>query len=156
MSNYGLINQPILDLMFGFTPEQAYNILGGYGDKGREGVILINSIVDFFYPMVFGTLLITGISLAMPKSNTLPPKWIFINLLPLIAVLSDYVENIGILNITHSFPERQDALAWLASIAGITKWIFVFFSIITLLILVMVNAKRAYLKVRTNKKKVKE
>jgi uncharacterized RDD family membrane protein YckC len=142
--------------MFGFTPEQAYNILGGYGDKGREGVILINSIVDFLYPMVFGTLLITGISLGMSKNTTFPPKWVLLNLLPLIAVLSDYSENIGILNITHSFPERQDAFAWLASIAGLIKWIFVFFSIVTLLILVMVNAKRKYFKGQSNEQKVKK
>ncbi len=53
---------PILDLMFGFSPEQAYDTISAYGQTGRSGAIITTAIADSIYPLVYAGLLALSIS----------------------------------------------------------------------------------------------
>lgn len=137
VNRFGLMNQPILDFMFGFTPDQAYSVIGGYGELGREGILWISGLVDMLYPFVFGGALVMFISVLMKKNEKFPSKFRSSNLLPCLAMCSDFIENSAIIVMVNAFPARTDGFAILAATAGIVKWVFVVVSIVTVLGLVL-------------------
>ena len=130
---YGLQDHVILDLQFGFTPEFAHAVLAGYGEYGRQGIMLFTGIIDTIFPLVYGSLLVLGISRFKIKSNAGSNNFKIINLTPFIAVLFDFLENTGILIMIQYYPGQIIPVAWITSIAGMLKWIFVGSSVLILL-----------------------
>jgi hypothetical protein len=51
---YGLQDHVLLDLQFGYTPEFAHAVLAGYGDYGRQRIMVFTGIVDNVYPLICG------------------------------------------------------------------------------------------------------
>jgi hypothetical protein len=113
----------VLDLRFGFSPEEAYKLLEGLGEKGRAQYRLIELSVDSVYPWIYAGLFVFLISLLY--RDTFPPtasmRWI--NLLPFAILLFDYLENAGIVQLINRFPARADALAGWTSYMNQMKWI---------------------------------
>ncbi|MFO7862420.1 MAG: hypothetical protein R6U85_00320, partial [Salinivirgaceae bacterium] len=119
---YGLQDQALLDVLFGFTPERAYEIITDYGNLGRRGIFIITGIVDFLYPLIYGPLLALLLSrLIINLDCTISGRLII--LVPFVAVLFDYIENAGIIFMIADYPNMNIAIAWLTSIAGILKWL---------------------------------
>ncbi len=118
----------ILDVRFGFSAKEAYLYLKALGPAGRAsytGMLL----ADMVYPLVYGLLFISILGQlvkAAPKTDF--PIQVLV-LIPLDAVLADWVENICILMMLHHFPGQIYWLAFIASAAGIIKWIVVLFSL---------------------------
>jgi hypothetical protein len=135
VNRFGLHDQPMLDFMFGFTPDQAYSVIGGYGELGRAGILWISGLVDMLYPFVFGGLLVFLISIQLKRIPDFTTKQVQLNLLPLIAVGADFMENIGIIVMVNTFPDRADGFAILSASAGMVKWTFVGLSIIVVMML---------------------
>ncbi|TVQ92478.1 MAG: hypothetical protein EA393_03475 [Bacteroidetes bacterium] len=130
---YGLQDQVLLDLQFGFTPEFAYTVLAGYGEYGRQGIMVFTGIVDNIYPLVYGSLLAFSISRLKRKADARNSSCQFINLIPFTAVLFDFMENTGILIMIQNYPDKIIPVAWATSFAGMFKWILVVSSILILL-----------------------
>ncbi|MBW6479140.1 MAG: hypothetical protein K0B37_06895 [Bacteroidales bacterium] len=130
---YGLQDHVLLDLQFGFTPEFAHAVLAGYGDYGRQGIMVFTGIVDNVYPLVYGSLLALLISRFKMKANAGKNPIQIINLIPFIAVLFDFLENTGILIMIQNYPGQSIPVAWLTSFAGMFKWFFVGCSVLILL-----------------------
>jgi hypothetical protein len=42
-----------VDMLFSYTPEKAYSMIGSYGDEGRALYRTFTSTADFVYPVVF-------------------------------------------------------------------------------------------------------
>ncbi|MDA3866479.1 MAG: hypothetical protein PF489_06995 [Salinivirgaceae bacterium] len=140
-THYGLQNAVLLDVLFGFSPERAYDIIASYGDYGRKGIFVITGIVDFIYPLVYGPLLALLLSrLIIKLSTTINIR--LINLLPFVVVLFDFIENTGILFMTANYPAKSPPIAWLTSVAGIFKWLVTGVCIVTLLILLIKKANK--------------
>ncbi len=130
---YGLQDHALLDLQFGFTPEFAHAVLAGYGEYGRQGMMLFTGIVDTVYPLVYGSFLALLISRFKIKSNASSNNFKIINLIPFIAVLFDFLENTGILIMIQYYPQQMIPIAWGTSVAGMFKWIFLGCSVLILL-----------------------
>jgi hypothetical protein len=130
---YGLQDHIILDLQFGFTPEFAYTVLAGYGEYGREGIMVFTGIVDSLYPLVYGSLLAFSISRFRMKTNADKDSFQIVNLTPFVAVLFDLIENTGILIMIQYYPGQLISIAWVTSIAGMFKWLIVGSSVLILL-----------------------
>jgi hypothetical protein len=128
--------QPILDLMFGFSPEQAYTIIAAYGDAGRSGAILTTATADSLYPFVYAGLLAMAISWFMNGIPFKNPKWQYLNLLPFVALVFDFVENAGIITMLAGYPEQFVNIARMASVAGMLKWTFVGVSLLALVLVI--------------------
>ncbi len=142
MNRFGLQGQPMLDFLFGFTPDQAYSMISGYGEEGRAGVLWISGLVDMLYPFVFGGLLvflISQLSLEVLAENS---KWRTLNLVPIIAIFGDYHENLGIIIMTSLYPKRLDQFAVLSSVSGMIKWMFVAISIVVAFVLLFQKISR--------------
>ncbi len=129
--------QPMLDLMFGFSPEQAHDIISAYGDAGRSGAILTTAIADSIYPFVYAGLLALAISWFMNGIPLKNPKWQYLNLLPFAALIFDFVENAGLITMLAGYPQEFANIARMASVAGMLKWTMVVVSVIILTTIIL-------------------
>ncbi len=106
-----------LDLMFCYTPDDAYDMIGAYGDNTRDRYIKGLIILDFIYPVIYTLFL--GFTLFLLYGKTAP------SLIPLLILALDYIENTGIIILLYTYPDRITFTAWVASIATSFKWILV-------------------------------
>lgn len=118
------LNRGLMDLSFGFTPEKGYSIIESYGEKGREVYLLVESLIDIIYPIVYTIAFILLISFLFKKNAWSNGKWAILNILPLLGMIFDMLENFGIVQMLRAFPEKVDFWAKFASNSGLIKWGF--------------------------------
>lgn len=113
----------VLDLRFGFTPHEAYNLLSAYGEEGRKAYLLIEAFIDIVYPVIYTITNLLLLSFVFKRgfhANSFIQK---LNIFPLLVIIADLVENAGIITMLKAFPERSNSAANFASSAGMFKWI---------------------------------
>jgi hypothetical protein len=123
-----------LDLMFFYTPTEAFEMMEKYGEAGRAIYFKIELTADLIYPIIytlFFGLLISWLFQRAFKSNSPMQKW---NVMPVGAWLFDLLENIGIVSMLSIYPSKPAILGWLTMIVGLIKWGFAFVSIALVLI----------------------
>ncbi len=123
-----------MDLSFGFTPEKGYSIIESYGEKGREVYFFVESFVDILYPITYTIAFILLISFLFKKNGWNMQRFAILNVLPLACLLSDLLENFGIIQMLRSFPERVDFWAVFAANSGLIKWVFAGITVLIVLV----------------------
>jgi hypothetical protein len=123
-----------LDLMFFFTPQQAFEMIEKYGEQGRALYLRIELTADIVYPIIY--TLFFGLLISWLFQRGFTPtspmqKW---NLMPVGAWFFDMLENLGIVSMLSMYPAQPVALAWLTMIVGSLKWAFAFVSIALILV----------------------
>ena len=123
-----------LDLMFFYTPPQAFEMIDKYGEAGRALYFKIELTADIIYPIIY--TLFFGLSISWLfqrafKSDSPMQKW---NATPVGAWFFDLLENIGIVSMLAMYPSKPAVLTWLTMIFGLIKWAFAFGSIALVLI----------------------
>ncbi|WP_337043923.1 hypothetical protein [Emticicia sp. 17c] len=113
----------VLDLKFGFTPDQAYAMLDGYQEQGRKYYLFVEAFVDIIYPIIYTITNLLLLSYVFKRGFTADSFMQKLNVFPLLVIICDLLENAGIITMLTAFPNRADAAAALASNAGIAKWI---------------------------------
>jgi len=95
----------LLDMMpTGYDLEYVNPLFNALGPQGRD-VYLYNQLpVDMVYPTLFGISYCLLLAYFLKKLNKLDTKLFYLCLLPLFAGLSDYLENIGIINLLTNYP----------------------------------------------------
>ncbi len=116
-------DKQILDLLFAFSPDTAYEVLNSYNDYEKTIYTQMILIADYLYPIVYSIFLSFGISINLRKILTPKSRLLKLNILPIIPLISDFLENSSILPMLHLLPHRINALAYLASTANTIKWI---------------------------------
>jgi len=111
-----------LDLMFFYTPEQAFEMIEKYGEAGRSIYFKIELTADIIYPVIY--TLFYGLLISWLFQRAFPPdspmqKW---NLMPVGAWFFDLLENAGISSMLMMYPSEPDILAWITMIFGSLKW----------------------------------
>ena len=118
-----------LDLLFFYTPAEAFAMLEKYGAAGRALYMKIELTVDLLYPIIytlfFGLLISWLFQRAFSPDNKMQ-KW---NAAPVGAWFFDLLENIAIVSLLAIYPSQPAALAWLTMLLGLIKWAFAFLSI---------------------------
>jgi len=96
----------LLDMMpTGYDFEYVNTLFDTLGEKGRS-IYLYNQIpVDLIYPFLFGISYCLLIAYFLKKLNKLNSSFFYLCLLPLIAGLADYLENVGIIKMLISYPD---------------------------------------------------
>lgn len=112
----------VLDLRFGFTPEEAWQLLDALGEAGRAQYQQMELTLDVIYPLIYTGFLVFLLSLLYRKTLRPDSPWRLLNLLPFVVLIADFVENAGIVQLIRRFPERADALAGWTSVANQVKW----------------------------------
>jgi len=128
-----------LDLMFFYTPAQAFEMIDKYGEAGRALYLKIELTADIIYPIIytlFYGLLLSWLFQRAFKSESRMQK---LNVAPIGAWFFDLVENLGIVSMLAMYPSKPASLAWLTMIFGSLKWLS-FFVIIGLALVGLVRA----------------
>jgi hypothetical protein len=123
-----------LDLMFLYTPAEAFAMIEKYGPAGRALYIKIELSVDIIFPIVYTLflgLLISWLFQRAFKPDSKMQKW---NVAPVGAWLFDLLENIGIVTMLSLYPSQPELLAWLTMLLGLVKWALLFLSICLVLL----------------------
>ena len=118
-----------LDLMFFYTPAEAFAMIEKYGEAGRDIYFKIDLTADIIYPIIY--TLFYGFLLSWLFQRGFKPesKMQKFNVMPVGAFLFDLLENVGIVTMLSMYPSQPAAMAWLTMVFGSFKWLFAFASI---------------------------
>ncbi|MHA1950317.1 MAG: hypothetical protein ACW987_10625 [Candidatus Thorarchaeota archaeon] len=127
-----------LDMRFFYTFDDVTEYLTALGETGRT-YYLYQKIVDSFFPIGYGL----GIALALGylcKKSDIKNPWHSIILIPIIAAIFDYIENILLTTQIVSFPTISETIVSVAAITTLIKWIFLLSAIGVLFVSVLLFA----------------
>ena len=127
----------ILDFEFGFDHEKAYGMLTALTTEGRT--FYLTKILPLDFPFPFSYMLCYASWIALLIKHTKIEKWCkYLLFIPLVAMLCDWIENIGIIAMLNGYPNLPSWAVSLASTAGMIKFIFTIGSIAAICILFVV------------------
>ncbi|MCK5688455.1 hypothetical protein KAI87_04250 [Myxococcota bacterium] len=112
----GAQSEPI-DLQFAYTPQTAYQLIENYGDDTRHTYLIGELTVDAAYPIIY-SLLLSFILFVLFKNHKLA-------LAPFLILFADYGENLGIVIMLWTWPQKLVSVAWVTSFFTTLKWILV-------------------------------
>ncbi|WLR59387.1 hypothetical protein [Guptibacillus hwajinpoensis] len=118
------------DGSFFYTTEKLFSVAEQYGESGRSYYIKERFSFDIIWPLVYWFFLTTSITVLFRSVSN--EKWLFLNLLPSIGVLFDYLENISTSAVMYFYPTTFPFISWAAPFFTSIKWscIYVSFSLI--------------------------
>jgi hypothetical protein len=123
-----------LDLMFFYTPEQAFEMIDRYGEAGRSIYMRIELTADIIYPVIytlFFGLLLSWLFQRGFQHDSPMQKW---NIMPVGSFLFDLLENAGIVSMLAMYPSQPAILAWLTMLFGSLKWGFFLLTVALVLV----------------------
>lgn len=103
------------DLQFAYTPERAFQLLDSYDAPTRKSYIRGELTLDVMYPIIYTLFLSFSIFLLFPREQKLA-------LLPYAVLISDLLENSGIVSMLLLYPEKSVGLAFFTSTFTTIKW----------------------------------
>ncbi|MEY4927499.1 MAG: hypothetical protein RI894_1935, partial [Bacteroidota bacterium] len=119
----------VLDLALAYSPDAAYaNYLDKYSDAARS-IYLKTECLDLLYPLCYGLFFACLLTAAWRGTN-----YLYLNIVPLIAIIFDYLENIGVFALLLSYPTHLPFMAAWASGFGTIKWALAAASLLLLLV----------------------
>jgi hypothetical protein len=141
----------MLDMQFGYSQLQVYNMLDIIGLKGQQHYSEFLGI-DFVFSVVFMLLQALLITVLLKKAGV-DEKFAILNLLPFVRSALDIIENCFILTIIFSYPIKLPLIVQLSSTATMLKWII--FSVIVavlLLLTALITLKTINTKIKLKKR----
>lgn len=118
-----------LDLMFFYTPAEAFAMIEKYGPDGRDIYFKIELTADILYPIVYTLFYAFLLSWLFQRGFKPESRMQKYNVMPVGAFLFDLLENAGIVTMLSMYPAQPAAMAWLTMLFGSLKWLFAFASI---------------------------
>lgn len=118
-----------LDLMFFYTPAEAFAMIEKYGPDGRDIYFKIELTADILYPIVYTLFYAFLLSWLFQRGFKPESRMQKYNVMPVGAFLFDMLENAGIVTMLSMYPAQPAAMAWLTMLFGSLKWLFAFASI---------------------------
>lgn len=130
------------DLSFFYSADDLYQMAEAYGQEGRVAYIQARFTFDLIWPLVYMLFLCTGISWVYGKTFAPDSLWQRMNLVPVLAALFDYFENIATSLVMQQYPDQLPIVAGLAPIFTLGKWMLVGGSFVLLIVGVGVGGWR--------------
>ena len=130
----------LLDMMpTGYDSEYINSLLEVLGKNGRNAYLYIQLPVDMIYPFLFGISYCLMIGFILKKINEFDSVLYYLCFLPVIAGISDYFENIGIISMLNNYPDLSgilmNATNYFSIVKSMTTAVFFVALIIIMLIL---------------------
>jgi len=113
-----------LDLMFFYTPQEAFEMMDKYGEAGRAIYLKIELTADIMYPIIYTLFYGLLLSWILQRAFSLGSKMQKWNIAPVGAWFFDLLENVGIVSLLAVYPSKPAALAWITMFFGLIKWGF--------------------------------
>lgn len=112
----------LLDMMpLGYDFNYVNGLFSALGEIGRETYLTNQIPVDMIYPALFGFSNCLLLGFFLKKINKLNIKYSYLCLLPLIAGIFDYFENIGIILMLNIYPSLMKFLVSSTNMFTIVK-----------------------------------
>ena len=101
----------LLDMMpSGYDLNYVSELFSSLGENGRETYLTRQIPVDMIYPLLFGLSYCLLLGYFLKKLNKLNSPYLYLCLLPVIAGISDYLENIGIITMLNNYPDLTETI----------------------------------------------
>jgi len=110
-----------LDLMFSYSPGQAYSMIGAYGPEVRHSYAISAMTLDVAYPLTYSLLFSVWLTLLLKSNSRIA---CVIRMLPFVILIFDLLENSGIVAMLVNYPQRLEMIATATSAATSLKWVF--------------------------------
>ena len=129
----------LLDMMpTGYDSDYVNLLFETLGDHGRYAYLYNQIPIDMIYPLLFGISYCLILAYFLNKLHKLKNPLFYLCLLPLIAGLFDYMENIGIITMLANYPNNSQILIKITNgftiIKSLTTTVY-FLSLIIILII---------------------
>lgn len=134
------------DTSFFYTAEDLYRMAQDYGEVGRQAYLRARWSFDVVWPLVYCVFLATAISWLTHRALPSKSRWQRANLVPLLATLFDYLENLFASVVMLRYPDPTPILATLAPWMTAVKWVLVGASFVLLLAVGLLFAWRRIIK----------
>lgn len=133
----------LLDMMpTGYDLDYVNALFKALGTIGRDAYLYQQLPVDILYPALFGISYCLVFAYFLKKLNKFETSLFYLCLLPLIAGLADYLENIGIINLLTNYPNLTSGMVKTASVFSLAKsGITTLYSMILLVSLIFLGIK---------------
>ncbi|WP_298496029.1 hypothetical protein [uncultured Algibacter sp.] len=136
----------LLDMLpTGYNQEYVNKLFRALGENGRK-IYLTNQIpVDMIYPLLFGLTYSLLLAFFLKKLKKLKSPFIYLCLLPLIAGIADYLENIGIIAMLNSYPDLTETIVIVTntfSVIKSTSTSIFFIALIVILIILGIRPRK--------------
>lgn len=128
----------LLDMMpTGYDLDYVNKLFITLGEDGRN-MYLTNQIpVDMVYPLLFGLTYALVLAYFLKKINKLRSPFSYLCLLPIIAGIADYLENIGIITLLNNYPDFTETTVNTTSMFSLIKSISTSLFFITLIVILI-------------------
>ena len=101
----------LLDMLpTGYNQDYVNELFRTLGENGREIYLTKQIPVDMIYPLLFGLTYSLLLAYFLKKLSKLKSPFIYLCLLPIIAGVSDYLENIGIITMLNNYPDLTETI----------------------------------------------
>jgi hypothetical protein len=121
------------DLAFYYTADDLYKSAEVSGEQGRRAYVRARFSFDVAWPLVYTFFLTTSISWLLKRGLPTDSPWMRLNLLPLGAMLFDFLENSATSLVMLRYPSPTPVVDALAGPLTSLKWLLVAASIVALL-----------------------
>lgn len=111
------------DTSLWYSPDDLYAAAEAWGRDGRAAYVQARATFDVIWPMVYGTFLLTTLAWLWARGTTAGSRWQAAALLPVVAVVLDYAENICTATVMARYPARTPVFAVLAPLFTAGKWL---------------------------------
>ncbi len=129
-------NIEIFDLMpFGYSPEYTFRLLEVLGDEGRFLYLTTQIPLDLIYPGLMG---MTGAFFIALLNKRINHRFEILIILPLIAAIFDYLENISVSAMLLIYPSVSSGLVYISSTFTILKSMMTTVYLVLLIVLFIV------------------
>jgi len=129
----------ILDMEFGFSYDKALSMLTALNAEGRSFYLTRLLPLDFPFPFIY-MLFFNGLIALNLKHASNVNRTKYLLLLPAFTMLSDWIENIGIIVSLKNYPDLPAWAVTTASVSGMLKTIFLICGIIAICALSLASA----------------
>jgi len=127
---------PTPDGSFIYSASDLYNMASAYGEDGRRYYIRSRFTFDIVWPLAYGWFLWAGISYFGQATENL--RFRYTLLLPVLAVLLDFMENSSASIVMFLYPDRAPVLSHLVPIFTFGKWTVIGLSFVAFGVLMLV------------------
>ena len=121
-----------IDITFAPSVTMICNMIDAYGEDIRRSYMWGEITWDSIYPLIYGLMLLLGLSYGIRLSGIKSARMKDALFLPLLVVGADYCENIGIITLLWSYPSCSVELATFVSIFVTAKWVMAMVSFMSL------------------------
>jgi hypothetical protein len=125
-----LQNQLLLELRFGYTKNQFYDLLSSIGSIGITYYKIYVLFIDILYPTIYCISYSLLLSLFFKNSFSSNHYFQLFNVFPFLIGFADIFENISIAYLLFAFPTQNQFIVKLASSFSLLKWGFTMYNIL--------------------------